>query len=127
MKLKLIEIINCNTVLNELSTNKSNNVRAVYKIAKMSKTLKAEMELVEEQRLNIIKKYCINDDNGNPKIENGQYVIAPENNEALQKELTDFLSISIEINAAPLTLEDLDGYDISSRQLTELFVIMEDK
>lgn len=126
MKLKLIEIINCNTVLNELSTNKSNNVRAVYKIAKISKALKNEMELVEEQRLNIIKKYCEMDDNELPKIDDGQYIIPAENTKLLQQELENFLSIEVDININPLTLSDLEGFDLSSRQLTELFVIMEE-
>lgn len=126
MKLKLIEIINCNTVLNELSTNKSNNVRAVYKIAKISKALKNEMELVEEQRLNIIKKYCEMDDNGLPKIDDGQYIIPAENTKLLQQELENFLSIEVDIDIDPLTLSDLEGFDLSSRQLTELFVIMEE-
>lgn len=127
MKLKLIEIINCNTVLNELSTNKSTNVRAVYKIAKINRELKRELELVEEQRLEIIRKYCTNDDKGRPIIEDKQYVIPAENSKKLQKELNEFLSIEIQVNIDPLTLEDLEGFDISSRQLTELLVIMEEK
>lgn len=127
MKLKLIEIINCNTVLNELSTNKSTNVRAVYKIAKINRELKRELELVEEQRLEIIRKYCTNDDKGRPIIEDKQYVIPAENSKKLQKELNEFLSIEVQVNIDPLTLEDLEGFDISSRQLTELLVIMEEK
>lgn len=127
MKLKLIEIINCNTVLNELSTNKSTNVRAVYKIAKINRELKRELELVEEQRLEIIRQYCANDDKGRPIIEDKQYVIPAENSKKLQKELNEFLSIEIQVNIDPLTLEDLEGFDISSRQLTELLVIMEEK
>ena len=127
MKLKLIEIINCNTVLNELSTNKSTNVRAVYKIAKINRELKRELELVEEQRLEIIRQYCENDDKGRPIIKDKQYVIPAENSKKLQKELNDFLSIEIQVNIDPLTLEDLEGFDISSRQLTELLVIMEEK
>jgi hypothetical protein len=126
MRLKLIEIINCNTVLNELSTSKSTNVRAVYKIAKISKALKNEMELVEEQRLNIIKKYCEMDDNELPKIEDGQYIIPTENTKILQQELENFLAIEADLNIDPLTLSDLEGFDLSSRQLTELFVIMEE-
>ena len=127
MKLKLIEIINCNAVLNELSTNKSTNVRAVYKIAKINRELKRELELVEEQRLEIIRKYCTNDDKGRPIIEDKQYVIPAENSKKLQKELNEFLSIEVQVNIDPLTLEDLEGFDISSRQLTELLVIMEEK
>lgn len=127
MKLKLIEIINCNTVLNELSTNKSTNVRAVYKIAKINRELKKELELVEEQRIEIIKQYCTNDDKGRPIIENKQYVIPAENSKKLQNELNEFLSIEVQVNIDPLTLEDLEGFDISSRQLTELLVIMEEK
>ena len=127
MRLKLIEIINCNTVLNELSSNKSTNIKSVYKIAKISKTLKNEIELIDEQRLAIIKKYCAMDDNGLPKIEDGQYIIPSENNQILQQELNEFLSIENQINIEPLTLEDFEGYDISSRQLTELFAIMEEQ
>lgn len=126
MKLKLIEVINCNTVLNELSTNKSANVRAVYKIAKINRELKKELELVEEQRLDIIRQYCSIDDNGRPIIENQQYVIPAEHNKKLQQELNEFLSIEIKLNIEPLTLEDLEGFDLSSRQITELLAIMEE-
>lgn len=126
MKLKLIEVINCNTVLNELSTNKSANVRAVYKIAKINRELKKELELVEEQRLDIIRQYCSVDDNGRPIIENQQYVIPAEHNKKLQQELNEFLSIEIKLNIEPLTLEDLEGFDLSSRQITELLAIMEE-
>ena len=126
MKIKLIELINCNAVLNELSNNKSNNIKSVYKIAKINRELKRELELVEEQRLDIVRKYSAIDDQGKPIVENQQYVIPDENKAKLQQELNEFLSIEVRVHIEPLTLEDLDGFNISSKQITELFTIMEE-
>lgn len=126
MKIKLIELINCNAVLNELSNNKSNNIKSVYKIAKINRELKRELELVEEQRLDIVRKYCAVDDQGKPIVENQQYIIPDENKNKLQQELNEFLSIEVRVHIEPLTLEDLDGFNISSKQITELFTIMEE-
>ena len=68
MKLGQINNPHLSAVLNKIGTCECLPAEGVWKYKRLTKWLAEELKLIEETRLEIIKKHCVLDEHGNPKM-----------------------------------------------------------
>jgi predicted ThiF/HesA family dinucleotide-utilizing enzyme len=100
MKLSLQEIFNIQAALIKLAEEKL-PIKVAYRLARIIKGLEKEIGLVEEQRVDLIKKYGVEDDNKNWKVPD-------ENIAAFQTEYAELLKEEVELLAEPIKLSLLE-------------------
>lgn len=84
--------------------------RLSYAIAKNLKTLEAEIELIEAERVKLAENYAEKDEEGKAIVNDGKFQIG-ENAEALQKDFLLFLSTDTEINVHKCSCDILETLD----------------
>ena len=95
MKVKLIEIYSSVATLNKL-IEEPLPTKVSFKLMKLLAQLNAEVKLVEDQRLKLVKQYSLDGES-----------VSEENKEAFIKEFTDFLNEDAEINWEAISIDSL--------------------
>ena len=115
IKAKISDIINSQNVLKELS-EKPVRVRTSFAIARIIRQVENEMQTFEKARAELINRYGVKDENGNPKIENGQIPIVLELVDKYNSEVKELLDTYINLEVEPLKIEDLDEIQLTPAQ-----------
>lgn len=124
-KLTNREILEKVGMLGELS-NRKLPVKASYAIAKNISKVEKELKHYNTEREKILKECCLKDEEGNLKIEDGNYAIDPDKMGKWNKDMNDLQDIEIEIDVHTFKLEELTGYDMTPSELMVIdFMIKE--
>lgn len=110
MKIKLGEIKVKHQALCGGIVRKNLPARLSYAIGKNILNLESEFNELESARHKLAEQYAKKDENGNPVIENGEYVF-DENEEAFNKEYKDLLDMEVEINILTLPVDIIDLFE----------------
>ena len=87
-------------------TGKSYPAKVAYQIARICREVQNECNLFDEQRNNLIRKYCNYDEDGEiKKNEQGFIDFTPENQTQFEGEITQLLATTINLNVEPVELE----------------------
>ena len=109
MKVRLIDIYNSVSVLNKL-VEEPLPTKVSFKLMKLLNALNAEVKLVEDQRMKLIKQHSTD---GN--------TVAEENKEKFIKEFSDFLNDEVEMQWEPVEVENLgDNLKLSVMDLAKV-------
>jgi len=102
--------------------------KTAWQVSRLLREIEKELQGINETRLDIVKKYCEQDESGEPVIVGGNYKILPENIEKCTQESNDFLASIIEINASLISLNDLNDVDFTAAEMNQLekFINFED-
>lgn len=116
IKLTNREILSKVDILKEIN-NKKLPIKVSYIIAKNMSKIDKELEFYNNTKSKIIQECCLKDDNGNLKIDNGNYIVEPNKIEKWYKDNKDLEEIIVEIDIQKFKLELLDGYDMTPNEL----------
>lgn len=115
-KLTNKEIIEKVGMLGEIS-NRKLPVKVSYAIGKNISKIESELKHYNKERENIVDKYCEKDEDGNFKIENGNYVIKENEIENWNKDMKDLQEIIVEIDVHTFSIDMLNGYDMTASEM----------
>lgn len=115
--------------LARLTNHKFKNPKAAYRVMKITKGIEKELPQAQELFLKSLKEYAILDDKGNiapaEDGKEGTYKIKDECVDAWRKAYTDFQEIKADLGWHKLTLDDIEGMDVSAADLNALDCIIE--
>lgn len=119
IKVKLIDVIRSLDGLAEVQ-EKELPGKLSYNLGRIITAAQREVEQYNTFREQVIKKYCVKDENGQLKTtEDGtNYIVMEGKEEEAQEELTSILEEEIELNANPLDLEVLEKYDFKPKTMS---------
>ncbi|MBP1889876.1 hypothetical protein J2Z53_001459 [Clostridium moniliforme] len=115
-KLTNKEILEKVGMLGEVS-RKSLPVKVSYAIGKNIGKIESELKHYNNEREKIVEKYCEKDEEGNLKIENGNYVIKEDEKENWEKDMKELQDIEVDVDVHKFKLELLNGYDMTASEM----------
>lgn len=124
-KLTNKEIIEKVGMLGEL-INRKLPVKVSYAIGKNISKIESELKHYNKARKNILEKYCEKDEEGNLKIEDGNYVIKENEKENWNKDIKDLDEIVVEIDAHTFNIDLLNGYEMSPSEMMCIDFMLEE-
>ena len=127
MTLKMSNIIALKGVCENLKSQKT-SVKTAYKISKILSAVEKEFEFYQTKFTEIINEYSEKDENGQPVLINdGQGVkIQPDKISEAQIKMVELEAIEVDLTASPLTLDELEGLEISISDMQTLSYIIEE-
>ena len=127
MTLKMSNIIALKGVCENLKSQKT-SVKTAYKISKILSAVEKEFEFYQTKFAEIINEYSEKDENGQPVLINdGQGVkIQPDKISEAQIKMVELEAIEVDLTASPLTLDELEGLEISISDMQTLSYIIEE-
>ena len=126
IKVSLNDILNASETF-QVIMQQSFKGSLAFKIARLARELNKEMDTFNEQRKNILEKYCVKDEDGNLKqLENGNVQIIPEKILEFNEEFGSLLATEVDINADKLPMNQIDSFDITPQQMLNIEMFFED-
>lgn len=99
---------------------------AAFKIARLIREINKETVIFEESYQKIIEKYGARDKNGNfDASEGGTIKVIPEKIAECNSEVESLMTMTIEINASPISIHYLDDIEITPSQAMALEAFVE--
>ena len=123
MKIKNYEAINNYAKLEEILKNYSFKARVCQVIVKNKNKLKEIVDNFEEARQALVKSLADKDENGEPIVENGNYVI--KDKEKLNKEFMELQTIETEIELDKISVDDLADKEINGADYEVLSIFID--
>lgn len=98
-----------------------------YRVAKLVKRVVSEVEIVAKLHYGLVKKYAELDEGGNllPVNGPGSFRIRGEVVEEYSNELKEFDSISVNIEAYKIPIDDLGNSDLNPPEIDSLFPFLD--
>ena len=127
MTLKMSNIILLKGVCENLKFQKT-SVKTAYKISKILNVVEKEFEFYQTKIVEIVNEYAEKDENSQPiMIDGGNGVkINPEKIGEAQTKILELETIETELNITPLSLDELEGLEISISDMQTLSCIIEE-
>ena len=119
IKVTLADAISAVPALESISQHNFNGVNA-FKIARLIRELNKEVELFNQERRNLIEKYCERDKDGEMVIEDGNIRLQESYIDNFNNTLQVMLESEIEINASPLKIDSLEDITLTPQQAMSL-------
>lgn len=102
--------------------------RMVYKLSKIIKKVQDQAEAFDDAKLEMVKKYGIEDQNGGFKTdEKGNYFIKTQLKDEFNKEFNELLHTKIELNINKFSISDFDNLNLNAEQMLPLMPFIEDE
>lgn len=116
----LNDILNSIPIFRTLS-NQALPIKVAYQVARLIRELDAESTTFDESRRQIIEKYAEREDTGEYKqTDEGNIIIQPDKMEDCNREMTELLETTIEINAEPLNINEFVNVELTPAQMLSL-------
>lgn len=123
MKIKNYEAINTYAKLGEILKNYSFKAKVCQAIVNNKNKLKEIVNNFDETRRALVKSLAEKDENGEPIVENGNYVI--KDKEKLNKEFAELYAIETEVELDMITVDDLEYKEINGADYEALSVFID--
>ena len=118
--IRLNDILNSIPIFRNIS-NQPLPIKIAYQVARLIRELDKESTTFDESRRKIIEKYAERDESGEYKLtEDGNIIIKPEDIEMCNREMTELLETSIEINVEPLNINNFTATELTPAQMLSL-------
>lgn len=126
MKMKIIDVLNLNEIIQEL-TQVQTRATTAFKINKISKACANEIIELNQSKIFVAEKYCLRDEDGTPKLtEQNMYQFDTEKENLVRQELEELLEMDVELSVPTLTMDDLENIKLTAQEASWLAVIMEE-
>lgn len=123
MKIKNYEAINTYAKLGEILKNYSFKARICQTIVKNKNKLKPIVETFDEARQTLVKSLADKDENGEPIVENNNYVI--KDIVRLNNEFIELQEIETEIEFDKISVDDLADKEINGADYEVLSIFID--
>lgn len=124
--MKLGTLVASKDALAKLNQTEGMKATCAYRIAKNCTEIDKELKIFAKSQADVINKYCIRDDKGNPKEENGYYKIDEKYQTEYVKEITSLYEEEVEIQVKKISVEDIENAGLSPAQLGSIDFMLED-
>ena len=126
MTITLQNILESQETMQQLST-KALRGRTAYQVARLIKKLETELTTYNDTRLKLIERYAKKKDDGSYELNNNnEYQFTPENMQIYVGEINNLLQEQIEIDANPLSLNDLEDLEFTPAEMVALEPFIEE-
>lgn len=120
--MKNSDILNNYTKLqNILPSMRALPARVSYALVRNTNTLRSIVEDIEKVRYDIVTRYGTQDEEDATK-----FMIAPENIEIAQKELTSLETTETHVDLVSLDIKDFDGIELTPAEMDALMFMLEE-
>ena len=123
MKIKNYEAINTYAKLGEILKNYSFKARVCQAIVKNKNKLKEIADNFEEARQTLVKSLADKGENGEPIVENGNYLI--KDKEKLNKEFMELQTIETDVEFDKISVDDLADKEINGADYEALSIFID--
>ena len=123
MKIKNYEAINTYAKLGEILNNYSFKARVCQVLVKNKNKLKEIVDNFEEARQTLVKSLADKDENGEPLVENDNYII--KDREKLNKEFMELQIIETEVEFDKISVDDLADKEINGADYEVLSIFID--
>ena len=123
MKIKNYEAINTYAKLGEILNNYSFKAKVCQIIVKNKNKLKEIVDNFEEARQTLVKSLADKDENGEPLVENDNYII--KDREKLNKEFMELQIIETEVEFDKISVDDLADKEINGADYEVLSIFID--
>ena len=123
MKIKNYEAINTYAKLGEILNNYSFKARVCQVLVENKNKLKEIVDNFEEARQTLVKSLADKDENGEPLVENDNYVI--KDREKLNKEFMELQIIETEVEFDKISVDDLADKEINGADYEVLSIFID--
>lgn len=113
MKITLAEIKSLEKSLSKIF-DKDLNIKIAYRLGKLLKKMSDEMNLLEENRIKLVKKY------GKQTEDNGQFAVDPDKTQDFYNEINELMQVEIDIDFEPISLEEFGDIKLSASDMIRL-------
>lgn len=118
MKVKLLDIVNSNQVLNKLLNSNKMPVKEAYMLSRSVKKIQEELTEFDNVRVKLVKEL-------GEKTEGDNYIIKQENEGIFREKIDEILNTEIEVNITKIGIDKLDGLGLSPIELLYLDYLIE--
>lgn len=126
MKLSVKSAKDFDTAYESQLKNEKLPITVSYKLAKISKKIKEDLEFYTNKLQEILKEYAEFDENGQIiYIDNNFIKIKDGKIEECQEKINELENLIIEIDYSPLSIDDLGNIEMSADTLEKLLPILE--
>lgn len=120
MIVTLKDIIECQETMQQLST-KPLRGRTAFQVARLLKKLETELTTYNDTRMKLIEQYAKKKEDGTFEVnERNEYQFTPENMQAFVEEINKLLDESVEIDANPINLAELEDIAFTPSEMVNL-------
>lgn len=96
-----------------------------YRIARLSKKIFNEFEILNVERMKLIEKYGLKDENGKLITTDGHYQF--EDLKAFEKEIKELFESEIQLDIEPLSIDDFGDTEVSPSELMGLEKLLKEE
>jgi single-stranded DNA-specific DHH superfamily exonuclease len=109
MKTTILDILNGQAALEKL-VGQEVKISAAFRLSKLIKEINEELQLFEEHRQSLVKKYGDEQEDGN--------VVIPEDKlEEFQTEFNELLTTEVDLKHDPIAVDDLGDVEMTTAEL----------
>lgn len=123
MQIKNYEAINTYAKLEEILKKYSFKARVCQSIVKNKNKLKEIVDNFEEARQTLVKSLADKDENGEPLVENNNYVV--HDKEQLNKEFIELQQLETEVEFDTISVDDLADKEINGADYEALSIFID--
>lgn len=120
IKVTIEQVLKINPILSKLAT-KSYAGRIAFALARLAREVAKEVEVFDNTRMELVKKYADKDESGEVIVnENGNVHITDENLACCNKELNEVLATEIELNANKMPIDWFEDVELTIEEALAL-------
>lgn len=118
IELTVNELLNSQEILKELAQQPM-RARVSYAVARIIRDVENEMGVFDTTRQEILKKYCVKDENGEMKInEDGNVTIQDDKINDYNQEIKELLDSTIILSTArKLTIDEIENMELTPSEI----------
>lgn len=123
--MKLGTLVASKEALAKLNQTEGMKVTCAYRIAKNCAEIDRELKIFAKSQAEVVDKFCIRDEKGNPKEENGYYKIDEKHQAEYVKEISSLYEEEVDIQIKKISVEDIENAGLSPAQLSSIEFMLE--
>lgn len=123
--MKLGTLVASKEALAKLNQTEGMKATCAYRIAKNCAEIDKELKIFAKSQAEVVDKFCIRDEKGNPKEENGYYKIDEKYQAEYVKEISSLYEEEVDIQIKKISVEDIENAGLSPAQLSSIEFMLE--
>lgn len=128
IEVELGDLLQMIPAIDRLKKVSNGSGRMIYKLSKIIKKVQIQADAFDEAKLEMVKKYGIEDQNGGFKTdEKGNYFIKIQMKDEFNREFNDLLHTKVELNINKFVPNDFDNLNLTAQQMLPLMPFIEDE
>lgn len=124
--MKLGTLVASKEALAKLNQTEGMKATCAYRIAKNCAEIDKELKIFAKSQAEVVDKFCIRDEKGNPKEENGYYKIDEKHQAEYVKEISSLYEEEVDIQIKKISVEDIENAGLSPAQLSSIEFMLEE-